>query len=98
MVQMVVKGRRPIHIDGRQFKPGETFEASEVDARYYRRRDMADNAPVVVVPPKTQKPPQRVVAPDAPKPEAPVSAVPAVAPTVTLDAPIYQRRDMRAED
>lgn len=77
MQKMVVKGRRPLRHDGRQFAPGETFEASDVDARFYRRRNMADDAPVpvvVVTPPKTQRAPSPSAAP------APTPATPAPAP------------------
>lgn len=84
MVRMVAKGRRPIHVRGRQINPGETFEASDIDARYYQNRDMADlmTQPVPAAaptpPPRPQRAPVAPVAPAAqrvpPQPQPPQPA------------------------
>lgn len=113
MVLMVVNGRRPIHVNGRQYKVGETFEvSSEVDAQYYRRRGVADNAPppepprvAPTPPPRPQRvspqpnpPPQPAPAPEAPKvSDAEVEALANGTATAKSETE-YRRRDMRAED
>ena len=73
MPKMVARGKGLVH-DGRHYNAGDTFDASDVDARYYRRRDMADDAPAVVPPPKTQRAP---VAPRSPREQPPLVAEPA---------------------
>lgn len=99
MARMVVKHRDLKRYGHRALKVGESFEASDKDAAFFRRAKWADDAPL----PKAQARPEPAVSPEAPKPD-PVQSAPAEPMTTDSAESLmsrrvgrYSRRDMRAE-
>lgn len=111
-MQRMIVTNRALHYGGRSMKPGDAFNATDVDAAYFRNREKAEDAPAEE-PKRAQTKPPEIAAKIAAKASEPVAKAdaaeekPTVVPAMSSEtaSPLmpaatdrYARRDLRANE